>query len=335
MPIALPNLDDLTWAQLTEEGRSLIPAWAPEWTDHNPSDPGITLMELFAHLSEILIYRLNRIGPANLRAFLKLIEGPGEEFGDLNKARTDALARLRLPQRAITAEDFEALTFAVNKRLGSPAKETVARATCIFRQNLENRAPKSRLVDAPGHVSVLVMAKVNGRAAQASDELIRSVQDALEPARLVTTRVHVVRPRYLKVGVRLTLVTRINVSAEQMRAEAIKRLGRLFDPLEGGPDGEGWPFGRDAFVSEVYDVLAKLPGVDRVIRSIAQSTQEPRDELFVESSEAPRRVLNAQQKLEAIRLDPDELVELSIDEHDITVISQRDAAGKGENSSPD
>ena len=54
----------------------MIPAWAPEWTNYNPSDPGITLIELFAYLSEMLLYRLNRVGDANLLEFLKLINGP-------------------------------------------------------------------------------------------------------------------------------------------------------------------------------------------------------------------------------------------------------------------
>jgi hypothetical protein len=52
LPLNLPNLDDLSWDDLMKEGRSLIPAWAPEWTNHNPSDPGITLVELFAYFSE-------------------------------------------------------------------------------------------------------------------------------------------------------------------------------------------------------------------------------------------------------------------------------------------
>ena len=46
MPIPLPNLDDWTYADLTAEARALIPSLCPEWTNHNPSDPGITLIEL-------------------------------------------------------------------------------------------------------------------------------------------------------------------------------------------------------------------------------------------------------------------------------------------------
>jgi hypothetical protein len=73
MPIPLPNLDDRRWADLVDEGRSLIPLYSPEWTNFNPSDPGITLMELFAFIAEMDIYQLNRIPDRHKRKFLELI----------------------------------------------------------------------------------------------------------------------------------------------------------------------------------------------------------------------------------------------------------------------
>jgi Baseplate J-like protein len=72
MPIPLPNLDDIRWADLVEEGRSSIPVHSPEWTNFNASDPGITLMELFAFIAEMDIYQLNRISHRSKRKFLQL-----------------------------------------------------------------------------------------------------------------------------------------------------------------------------------------------------------------------------------------------------------------------
>lgn len=71
MPLPLPELDTRTWQELVAEARAQIPRYAPEWTDQNYHDPGITLLELFAWLSEILIYRTDRVPPAELRAFLR------------------------------------------------------------------------------------------------------------------------------------------------------------------------------------------------------------------------------------------------------------------------
>jgi predicted phage baseplate assembly protein len=84
MPIPLPNLDDRTFADLTAETRALIPSYASEWTDHNPSDPGITLVELFAWLTEILIFRLNRIPQDSEARFFELL---GAIFSPARPAR--------------------------------------------------------------------------------------------------------------------------------------------------------------------------------------------------------------------------------------------------------
>ena len=74
MPITLPNLDDRRYADLVQEALALIPVYAPEWTNHNAADPGITLIELMAYLTEILIYRLNRVTVENVVTFLNLID---------------------------------------------------------------------------------------------------------------------------------------------------------------------------------------------------------------------------------------------------------------------
>lgn len=68
-----PNLDDRTWQDLVDQMQALIPRYAPRWTDHNPSDLGMTLIELFAWLAEQVIYRLNRVPEKNYIAFLNLL----------------------------------------------------------------------------------------------------------------------------------------------------------------------------------------------------------------------------------------------------------------------
>src|SRR5207244_12739590 len=72
MPLALPDLDDRRWADLVAEGRSLIPLYAPGWTDHNVHDPGITLLELLAWVAEMDLYQVNRIPGARVRKLLAL-----------------------------------------------------------------------------------------------------------------------------------------------------------------------------------------------------------------------------------------------------------------------
>ena len=73
MPLEAPILDDRTFADLVAEAKSLIPRYAPEWTNLNQSDPGITLVQLFAWMTEMLLYRLNRVPDLNYIKFLQLI----------------------------------------------------------------------------------------------------------------------------------------------------------------------------------------------------------------------------------------------------------------------
>lgn len=68
-----PNLDDRQWKDLVADARGLIPTYASQWTDHNPSDLGMALIELFAYLVEGLTYRLNRVPEKNYIAFLNLL----------------------------------------------------------------------------------------------------------------------------------------------------------------------------------------------------------------------------------------------------------------------
>ena len=73
MPLPNPILDTRRFDQLVNEGRALIPRLAPQWTDHNASDPGITLLELGAWLAEQNIYRFDRTSEEALRDFVRLV----------------------------------------------------------------------------------------------------------------------------------------------------------------------------------------------------------------------------------------------------------------------
>ena len=76
MPLPSLILDDRSYQQLRDELVRRIPVYNQEWTDHNPSDPGITLIELFAFLGENLLYRFNQIPDATKLAFLKMLQIP-------------------------------------------------------------------------------------------------------------------------------------------------------------------------------------------------------------------------------------------------------------------
>jgi hypothetical protein len=77
MPLQNPVLDDRNFEQLLAETKRRIPAHTPEWTNFNvESDPGITLVQLFAFLTDNLLYRANRIPERNRLKFLQLLGIP-------------------------------------------------------------------------------------------------------------------------------------------------------------------------------------------------------------------------------------------------------------------
>jgi hypothetical protein len=80
-----PNLDDRTFEQIRDEAVRLIPQYCPEWTNFNPSDPGVTLIELFSWMTEMVLYRLNRVPD---KVYLTLLDLIGVRLRPPQPART-------------------------------------------------------------------------------------------------------------------------------------------------------------------------------------------------------------------------------------------------------
>ena len=73
MALITPTLDNRSYEQLKQELLRRIPVYTPEWTDHNESDPGIALLELFAYLGESVLYQFNQIPDTTKIEFLRLL----------------------------------------------------------------------------------------------------------------------------------------------------------------------------------------------------------------------------------------------------------------------
>lgn len=76
MPIEIPKIDDRRYQDLLDEALNRIPVHNPEWTNFNRSDPGVTLIEIFAFMTESLLYRANLIPERNRKKFLQLLGIP-------------------------------------------------------------------------------------------------------------------------------------------------------------------------------------------------------------------------------------------------------------------
>src|SRR2546423_8421998 len=97
MPILPPALDDRSFDDLVEEVLARIPAHTPEWTNPRDGDPGRTIIELFAWLTDTLLYRANLIPERQRLAFLRLL---GEQMRPARAAR--GLVSVSLDQDGFT-----------------------------------------------------------------------------------------------------------------------------------------------------------------------------------------------------------------------------------------
>jgi len=140
MSLESPNLDVRTFAEMMQEARQQIARSCPQWTDLSPHDPGIMLLEVFAHLTESLIYQFNRIPQKAYVEFLRLIG-----------------VSLRPPVAAATQLEFS-LARPKTQRLSIPERTLVA----VSRASGDSDAPvfvTSREVHIePGETSVRVLA---------------------------------------------------------------------------------------------------------------------------------------------------------------------------------
>src|SRR5947209_7922683 len=73
MALPVPNLDDRRFQDLVDDAKRMVQRRCPEWTDHNVSDPGVTLIETFAFMTDQMMFRLNQVPDRLYIKFLELI----------------------------------------------------------------------------------------------------------------------------------------------------------------------------------------------------------------------------------------------------------------------
>jgi hypothetical protein len=252
----------------------------------------------------MLIYRLNRVPDGRLLAFLeqaspeqrerqlrtevvqrlitflKLLNGPDwrldASIGLAEQVRTTVVG-LRKRDRAVTCEDYE--------MLAQEASPEVARAKCILRRYLDAGTEAERRVPRSGHVSVVIVPHTTDPAPQPSEPLRQTVWNYLDPRRVLTTRHHVVGPIYAPVGAEILIARRSDVPARGLQEQVADALASFLAPLSGGPADDGWPFGRSVYVSELYELLEGISGVDYVPDLVLYSQCPPQAERCVAAAE--------------------------------------------------
>jgi predicted phage baseplate assembly protein len=179
----------------------------------------------------------------------------GVDGETLEEAKRRGPLLVRTRNRAVTAEDYEVLA--------REAAPDIARVRCV---------PAGQNGSAAGAVRVLLVpaaatedSKILFENLVPPRETLRRIAERLDAVRLVGSRVVVEPPLYRGVTVVARLVARPRVSAERVRDDALRELYRFINPLAGGgPDGEGWPFGRPVQAGEIFGRLQQVHGVELV-----------------------------------------------------------------------
>lgn len=261
--------DERNFDDLVREGRALLPVHAPEWTNHNPSDPGITLVELLAYFSDILLYRTGRVTPAAKLQFLRLLKGAswegwrGLDTTDpdaLRDAIDDTVAELARVDCGVTASDFERIALAAAQRNAPTGRAFIAR--CVVDADLSGDRRRSADIRKPGHVSLIIAARDEMPEADAS-KLRANVRRYLLPRCLLTTRLHVVAPDDLYVGIGFGVALR---AGESLPAVAQGIMAALRLRFEDGDEHTATEptFGTTLHLGDVAKVIDDVPGVDYV-----------------------------------------------------------------------
>jgi predicted phage baseplate assembly protein len=201
----------------------------------------------------------------------------GADAETVEEAKARAPMMLKSRDRAVTSEDFESLALR--------ASTAVARAKCL----------PSRERD--GEVDVVILPRAEERTSDLSrrlvpaPELLRYVKNYLDERRLVGTVVNLLRPAYAEVSLRVSIVRRTVGQSDRLKREIEERLRRFLHPLVGGKDGDGWPFGRAVYKSDLAHLVEDIPGLETV------------DDITIYDED--RRVA-----VDSVRLDPGDLVHL-------------------------
>ncbi len=127
-----PRLDDRSFEQLRTEAIARLQAACPAWTDLSASDPGIALVEVFAYLTEVMLYRLNRVPEKLYNAFLRLLgttqEPPAAATVQLQFSRSGpGSGEIAIPQGTrVTAAGGMSFTTAAPALLRAPSISVLA-----------------------------------------------------------------------------------------------------------------------------------------------------------------------------------------------------------------
>jgi len=270
MPLPIPDLDTRRYDDLVMELQALIPQLAPHWTNRNASDPGVTLLELLAWMTEASLYRLNQIPDETIWNLVYLLrpeyreEHPDIPERSLSSAKAQALEWYNERYRAVTAADFEEL---VLEHTFPTELMTIARARAT--SSFEHGTVTVIIVpEDPQFFDDSLDEAIKTQLQALFDETKLAVKGFLDQRRLVGSRLRIRGPIFteMSISIKLDIVAdaELTIVEPLIRDSIIQQITAYADPVTGGPDAKGWPFARPLSVHDIRPIVESVNDVGRV-----------------------------------------------------------------------
>lgn len=281
MPLKYPDLAARTYNDILEEMVSSIPRYSEKWTNFNPADPGIMILEILAWIFDTNLYRMNSLPEESYMNFMRLIAGAsgnevdllieklkkypnsdkehlqfleflkeiegnnrkGQQVRNILEMKAAALHFLNSNYRAVTEDNFVKLAIesTINRIEGGPAVK---------------RAIVSGNHDGKVEITIISDNK------EKYNELIKIVKDYLEPRRLICTKIVVKAPVYSSIKIDIEAVCQPDSKPMLTRENIMKNIIAFLDPVTGGDEKKGWPYGRPVSIYELFHIIEETDGVD-------------------------------------------------------------------------
>ena len=214
---------------------------------------GGTRGNVAANAINAMLTPVDGIDTGNITNAFSAAGGTDEESIDDAKDRARRMVRSQC--RAVTIDDFEYLA----KQAGN-----IARAKTLALYN-----PQFPTVQVPGAVSVIIVPNAKRDpgelfAPKPSEGLMRTVCAYLDQRRLLTTEVYVIAPSYQQIAVTAQIIANDAADTAAVQDAVTEALTSYFDPIIGGDDGKGWPFGGTIYYSKVHQRIFTVNGVDSI-----------------------------------------------------------------------
>jgi predicted phage baseplate assembly protein len=201
----------------------------------------------------------------------------GSDAETVNDALERGPQTIKNRNRAVTTEDYV--------WLAQQSSTLVHRVKCL---PTTRPTANQQVQFDPGSVTLLLVPESEDPQPRPSQQLIRQVRDELLARSLsvLKPQIFVIPPTYIDVRVRAEVIPLVLEEASVVEGRIDNRLRTFLHAVQGGPEGEGWEFGRHVYISEIYQVIEDIEGVD-VVLSVILNDNASLEEVEIGDNELP------------------------------------------------